>query len=232
MTDTAPDNAELIRTALESRLLDVHVCLPGIVVSYDAATQTATVQPAIKRPLETDDGSYTHEALAPIQNVPVAFQGGGTFSQHFALAAGDSVLLVFSQWAFAQWRNTGRVSEAGDLRLHGPGYPIAVPWWRPDGGPGADSGNSMGAPAGLRLYFGAAAIGVGSQSDFVAMAAKVDAELAGMRSTLNSLISAYNTHTHAYTPGPGSPAPTAVPSATASPGTDPGSVASTNLKAD
>lgn len=227
MTDTAPDNSELIRVALDSRLLDVHVCLPGIVVSYDAATQTAEVQPAVKRPLETDDGSYVHETVAPIPNVPVAHAGGGTFSAHFDLAKGDTVLLMFSQWAFAQWRRSGKVSEAGDLRLHGPGYPVALPWWRPSGGPGEDSGNSMGAPAGLRLHFGAGAIGVGGQADFVAMAAKVNAALTALQGILSTLAGTLAGATvEAACATAGAALQTAM-------GSWPGaSVASSNLKAD
>ena len=40
-----PRDAELWRTVLDHRLLDVHTALPATVVSYDAAGQTITAQP-------------------------------------------------------------------------------------------------------------------------------------------------------------------------------------------
>ncbi len=225
MTDIDPDVTELIRSAIDSRLLDVNVCLPGIVVSYDAATQTCEVRPAVKRPLDTDSGEVVHEEIKPIQNVPVAFPGGGNFSQHFALAAGDTVLLVFSQWSFAQWRQTGVVSEAGDLRMHAPAYPVAFPWYRPQGKPAADTGNTQGVPGGLRLHFGASAIGVGGQADFVAMAAKVDARLGALESAMNS-------HTHVVATTGTAAAQSGTAAAAAGAVTPGASTASTNLKAD
>jgi hypothetical protein len=189
VSDTTPEIEELIRTAIDSRLLDVNVSLPAIVVSYDATTQTCTVQIAIKRPLDTDDSEVVHETIAPIQNVPVGFQGGGTFSQHFSLTEGDTVLLVFSQWAFAQWRATGQISEAGDLRQHAPAYPVALPWYRPKGKPGPDSDEaSMGQPDGLRLKFREDEIGVGDLSAPVALAPAVTSRLDALASALNGWV--------------------------------------------
>jgi hypothetical protein len=221
VSDTTPEIEELIRTAIDSRLLDVNVAVPGIVVSYDAATQTGTVQVAVKRALDTDNGEVVHETVAPIQNVPVGFAGGGTFSQHFALAAGDTVLLVFSQWAFARWRATGQISEAGDLRQHAPSYPVALPWYRPKGKPGPDSDEaSMGQPDGLRLKFRESEIGVGDMSGPVAMAVATQARLDSLASALNGWVPV---------PNDGGGALKAALSSWLAGSND---VASTNLKAD
>lgn len=217
MADTSADIVELIKAALESRLLDVHVAIPGIVRAYDASTETCTVEVVTLRPLDTDDGDVVHEAVRPIQNVPVGFWGGTHLNAKFDLAEGDTVLLVFSEWSFARWRESGQVSEPGDLRQHSPAYPVALPWWRPNGRPGADAADSIGRPGGLRLRFGASAIGVGGLADFVALAAKVDARL-------DALEQAFNTHTH---PVSGSLA--GVTTELVTPGS---STASTNLKAD
>jgi hypothetical protein len=180
VTDRAsPDIEHLIAAAIESYVDNVHVSLPGIVVSYDSAKQTATVQPAIKRPIMNEDDQLVYEAYAPITNVPVEFPGAASLSFHWALAKGDSVVLLWQDFSFATWRKTGTVSEAGDTRKHGPSYPIARPWMRPSGGPGPDTDNSIGFVDGVRIRFAAGVVTVkatpGGADDFVALKSAVDA---------------------------------------------------------
>lgn len=172
--NATPEFQDLIASAIESALLNVHVALPGIVQAYDAATQTCTVQPAVRRALQDEDGAVVFEDFAAIQNVPVVFPGGAGFSTHWPLAAGDTVDLVWQDFSIARWRARGVVSDPGDVRHHGPGYPVAIPWYRPDGGPGPDVDASLGTPGGLRLHFTPSALRAGTGADFVALAAKVD----------------------------------------------------------
>lgn len=115
--------AEMLDAVLESRLLDVHTSIPGIVQSYDETTQTAVVQPAVRRAI--DD---TLETLPPIPNVPIAWPSAGGFLIHFPLAAGDGVMLVFSESAWGIYRSSGAVSDPGDLTKHGLSYPVAFPF--------------------------------------------------------------------------------------------------------
>ena len=44
---TGPTLQELVREALDSRLLDVHTALPGKIRSYDRKTHSAVVEPMI-----------------------------------------------------------------------------------------------------------------------------------------------------------------------------------------
>lgn len=117
--------AELLRTALDSRLLDLHTAMPGTIVSYDASTQTATVQPGIRRSL--DD---TLETLPSIPNVPIAWPAGGGMGLKFPLSVGDSVMLVFSEASFSTWRTSGQVSDPSDESRHSLSYPLAFPFAR------------------------------------------------------------------------------------------------------
>lgn len=117
--------AELLRTALDSRLLDLHTAMPGTIVSYDASTQTATVQPGIRRSL--DD---TLETLPSIPNVPIAWPAGGGMGLKFQLSAGDSVMLVFSEASFSTWRTSGQISDPSDESRHSLSYPLAFPFAR------------------------------------------------------------------------------------------------------
>lgn len=125
MTVQDQSTAELLGDVLASALLDVHTALPGIVKSYDAATLTAKVQPAVKRIL---DGEL--ETLPLIPNVPVAWPAAGGFLFHLPLEAGDTVMLVFSEAAWAEFRSTGQVSAPKDSMRHSLSYPIALPFSR------------------------------------------------------------------------------------------------------
>lgn len=124
---------EVIQAALEAAQTEMHVALPGRVVSYDAAKQTAAVQPTVKLPLTTADGEVSYASLPTIPDVPVAWPSGGGFFVAFGLTVGDPVLLVFSDISPADYLATGEDSEPKDTRRHSLGYPIAMPGGaRPD----------------------------------------------------------------------------------------------------
>jgi Phage protein Gp138 N-terminal domain len=121
-----PTDAEVIRTAIDSRLLSLHTSMPGVVVTYNPGLQTADVQPVIKRAVPTSDGGIEHETLPVIHNVPVEWPGGGGFAMQFPVRPGDHVWLIFSEAATAKWRSTGQISEPGDLRRHDLSYAMAL----------------------------------------------------------------------------------------------------------
>lgn len=122
-----PTEAELLRTVIESRLADVHTSIPGRVVSYDGATQTADIEIVILRAEQAESGATVHETYPIVPNVPVGWPSGGGYSLQFPLEAGDGVWLVFSESAIAQWRETGDISPPGDLDRFDISYPIALP---------------------------------------------------------------------------------------------------------
>lgn len=218
MSEATPELSTLIREALESRLVDLHVAMPAKVLSYTAATKTCKVQPGVKVPVEDEDGNVTFEQLPPIENVPVWSPRSTGFSLTFALTPGDGVLLIFCESSPAGWRTTGQVSNPPDLRRHG-FYPIALPGWFPDAQPAVDADDSIGKPGGMRVHFTAATVNVGAAADFVAMAAKVDA-------AITTLVTWAGTHTHAGVMAGGGV------TGTAAPPTAPASTASVDLKAD
>src|SRR5690606_9500894 len=86
-----PTDAEVIRLALEARLLDLHTSLPARVKTYNPVTQTVDAVPVIRRAIRRRDGSVAHEDLPTIYNVPVMWHEGGGFSIQLPLAAGDHV---------------------------------------------------------------------------------------------------------------------------------------------
>lgn len=184
MADAKPTLAELVERALESRLADVHVSMPGIVVAYDAATQTADVQPALRRVVLSTDDDPIAEDLPILRNVPVSFPGGAGFTIHFTLAAGDSGDLIFSSMSHNEWQASGDVSTPGNLRPHDLASAKFYPGIRSKKNAAPDTDASIGIPGGLRAHFGSASIDVGSGGQFVALAGLVLAELNKIAATL------------------------------------------------
>ena len=133
--------AQLLRDAITSRLLDVHVALPAVVESYDASKQTCEATPVVKRTVFDEAGEKIQEELPKITNIPVIWPRGGGFFATLPLEKGDHVILLFNEAAIGPWRDSGEISEAGDLRRHGLGYPVALPGIAPDSSPIADARN-------------------------------------------------------------------------------------------
>jgi len=124
MSDQANQLATLaqnIQDGVNNTLKDVHTAMPGIVIKFDAATQLASVQPAIKRLFKTDDGEkiiLTPANLPVLINVPVIFPRGGGFSLTFPVAAGDECLVTFCERPFGSWHKFGGVQEPDARRFH------------------------------------------------------------------------------------------------------------------
>lgn len=124
MSDKNPSISTLpsvINQAIESKMVDLHTSTPGIVDSFDAETQTASVQPAIRRIFKTLDGE--NEILVPTDlplliNVPVIFPRGGGFSLTFPVKEGDECLLVFCERSIDNWHTYGGVKRPISRRFH------------------------------------------------------------------------------------------------------------------
>lgn len=124
----APSEPELFRRSLEAHLQSVHTAIPGIVVSYNPATQTANVRPAIKRLVPTAaEGEFTAEALPVIPAVPVLWPRAGASWFAPVLEAGDGVLLIMCETDPNTYLRTGEVSEPGDVRRHSLAHAVAIP---------------------------------------------------------------------------------------------------------
>lgn len=111
-----PELGEVIRTVMDSVLMDLCVCLPGKIVKYNSATQYADVQVQLLQ--EFQDGST--ETYPIIPNVPVKHpraMGGNAFV-HMPLTPGDDVVIVFSQRSLDNWKTQGGIVNPDDSRKH------------------------------------------------------------------------------------------------------------------
>jgi hypothetical protein len=124
---TTPSLTELFQAAIDARLTDLSVAIPGKVLAYDAAHQTVDVAPQVQRVIFTDDGEKTLEALPPVPAVPLAFPRGGGFHITFPMQVGDFVLIVFCDRSIDSWVASGDLADPGDLRAHHPSNAVAYP---------------------------------------------------------------------------------------------------------
>lgn len=114
-TEQLARTAEAAHAAqIEGRLKDLHTCLPGIIASFDPDSQTASVQPAIKR-IFIEKGPVN---LPLCVDVPVQFPSGGGYTLTFPVAQGDECLLHFSERCIDFWHANGGVQLPGEYRLH------------------------------------------------------------------------------------------------------------------
>jgi hypothetical protein len=176
------DLTEIIRRALDSRVNDIHVSLPGRVEAYYSASQTVDVTPMVTRPMPVLDALPSFDPLPVLPNVRVYFQRSKKFAITYPLEQGDEGLIVFAGWDVAPWLASGDVSDPIDLRNHHPMHAFFIPGICSDGNViTPDPGTAALVLSGADVRLGA-----GDASDFVALASLVKAELDKIASTLGT----------------------------------------------
>ena len=121
----SPDTLSLIRREISASL---HCALPGIVRSFDSATQTVTVQPALRMRF----GEETLR-LPLLREVPIVFPSAGGYSFLAAPQAGDECLVIFADGAMDRWMASGAESVPPVDRHHdlSDGFAILGCWSQP-----------------------------------------------------------------------------------------------------
>ncbi len=224
-SERAPELAEVIRRAIEARLLDVHVSLPVKVVKYDAAKQRVDVKPLVRRAAFGEDGARTAESMPVIPGVPVLFPGAGGFQLTFPICDGSTKvdgtpdtpeattgLVIFAEASLDKWLS-GKGEEVDPEIDHTHALPDAVflPELRTFINPRPNVPTdhaALGSAAGVQLHFRGTLIAAGEEAgnDFVALAKKVGDTLKRLQVVLNALFSA----TAAPINEPGNGAPSAL----------------------
>ena len=104
----------------------IYTALPGRVVSYDPATQTATVQPLYKAKFNGEPMQ-----MPELLSVPVVMPRGGGYAISFPIRPGDGVQLMFQSRNADLWYNEGGEQEAFSARMHDLSDAVAVPGLEP-----------------------------------------------------------------------------------------------------
>lgn len=168
-----PSWPAILAATAEKAARHIHTALPGRIVSYDVATQHATIQLVIQL-----DG----ETVAPLQDVPVCWPGGASGFLHVPLSAGDNVLVIFSEEDYSKWWETGSISPPLVEQRHGL-HPIAIPGLRRAAEAlDVTSGHVTLAVADeLRL-------GADDATDLVALGPAVTSQLSALKSAINGWV--------------------------------------------
>ena len=115
--------SEAIETTFASLTEDFHTCTPGQISTFDYKTNTATVQPLLKK-VYIDGDVLTLDVLA---NVPVIFPRTSRSGLTFPLQEGDGVLICFSERALENWKGTNTIAEPGDKRRFDLSDAVCIP---------------------------------------------------------------------------------------------------------
>lgn len=82
---------------------DYNIVLPARIISYDATTQTASVQVSAQRLVDSADRQEATTGRIPLEDVPVHTASGGGWAMTFPIKPGDTALLLFSQIGYDHW---------------------------------------------------------------------------------------------------------------------------------
>ncbi len=113
--------ASVVKKGFEEGIKDLHTSLPGIIQTFDPATQLASIQPAIKRIFiarESEEDILIPSDLPLLINVPIIYPRGGGFSLTFPVKQGDECLLVFCERSIDNWHQFGGVKDPIARRFH------------------------------------------------------------------------------------------------------------------
>ena len=71
-----PSLPTVLREVMDSRLLELQTALPGSIVKYDTASETATVKVMVKNRVPSGSGFLVEEEYEEIDDVPVVCPRG------------------------------------------------------------------------------------------------------------------------------------------------------------
>lgn len=177
---TTPSLAQLLKQAIENRLLDVHTAIIGRIERYDSNTQTADIEPILKRSIKTLDGEIKQEDLPLLIDVPVLFPRAGKFFLSLPIQKGDLVQVIFNE---TSQNNIGQQRFSLQEAVAIPGFGELKS--------AHDKNLALGKDEGVQIHIDAEKIRLGSAeaSEALAVASKVKEELEKFKS-------AFNNHTH------------------------------------
>jgi hypothetical protein len=233
MTTRSPELAEVIKQAIEDRLVDVHTMLPGRIDAYDSATQKADVEPLIKRLQSTVDGELSEE-LPVIPGVPVVFPRAGGFKLTMPVSKGDRCMLVFCERSIETYQTSqsrrgtsDRINQSDPetFAMHNLSDPVALLGWYNDAESLSDTdqdGMQLGKDGGAIVHIADDLVELYEKgaAEPVALGNKTDQRISDLeQAVIDHISNTFNVHVH---PEIGSLFPVvATTSPPATPGTPP-----------
>lgn len=132
VTERVQDSNELFQRMIENSSYDLRVASPGIIKSFNASTQTVTVQLAIREKINID-GNVSDEDIPILPDVPVFMPRAGGFCLTMPINVGDECLVIFGDNCMDAWWQSGGVQNQVEKRRHdlSDGYAIVGIWSQP-----------------------------------------------------------------------------------------------------
>lgn len=197
-----PDLAEVLRVAMDNRLADVHVALPGQIEKYDLTKQAADIKPLIKRAFLTAEGDEVLEALPVIPQVPIVFPRAGGFFITLPIKKGDLVTLLFCERSIDKYtQGKGKDTDPVDLRMHELIDAVAFPGFYPFSEALADAHADnlvIGKDGGAQIHVKPDEVNLYEENaaEFVALATKCLTELQAVQTDQTALKALLVAHVH------------------------------------
>lgn len=176
-----PTLADIITAALDARLAETWVALPGRVQSYSSADNAADVLPMLRHPAEATDGSTVNEDLPVVPACPVLWPATAGGALTFPIVAGDYGMLLVLTHSASTFLDSGQVSDPGDVRRHHLANAVFLPGFGPKSAKPTYAGDPdvvLDSQTFVRVGGGA--------TDFAALAAKVNANFDALKVLLET----------------------------------------------
>lgn len=109
---------ETYKALADSIRSSIRVTIPGIIQSFDATTQTCTIQPCIRENVTNSDYSATWTNLSLLLDVPIVIPRAGNFAITLPIKQGDECLVVFSDMCIDGWWSLGGIQNQLEKRRH------------------------------------------------------------------------------------------------------------------
>lgn len=114
-----PDLSDVLRNVKTDIFNNMNCVNIGIIQSFDASNQTATIQLALKKVMEIkEDGSRVLQERPIILECPVVILFGASTYMTFPIAEGDECLVLFNDREIDNWFNNGGVHTPSTPRSH------------------------------------------------------------------------------------------------------------------
>lgn len=118
ITEMLHSEEEQQRTAAFNNSAQLRVAIPGIVESFNAETQTVSVQPAITENIQIGEDEAKATVLPVLTDIPICFPRAGGYSITLPVQKGDECLLVFADMCIDGWWQSGGVQDQMETRRH------------------------------------------------------------------------------------------------------------------
>lgn len=107
------DNPVIMQQIISRMLLEVNTSMPGTVVDFDVATQTATITPNIRYIKNDINGTTKKVKMPDLSKVPCIFPYSSStgYCLTFPVQKGDQCLLIFSQRSIDNWYELSGIQD-------------------------------------------------------------------------------------------------------------------------